>query len=385
MTNATAEAAPSVPSIEHIRAIPKVLLHDHLDGGLRPATIIELAGQIDYELPTTDAEALGAWFVEAASSGSLERYLETFDHTIAVLQTADALERVAHEAVLDLAADGVVYTEQRWAPEQHLRTGLTLQETVEAVGRGLAAGEAEVSAAGGEIIARQLITAMRHADRSSEIADLALANRGKHGVVGFDIAGAEVGFPPANHEEAFTKLSMAFFPVTVHAGEADGLESIGDALHTGRAARLGHGVRLTDDIDGVSEAMRMRSRADLDDLQLGPIAQWVLDRRIALELCPSSNVQTGAATSVRDHAISLFKNLGFAVTVNTDNRLMSGTSMTREMHLLATEADWTIDDLLAVSLTAAWNAFITFEERQQLVERLIVPRVGKMREERQTE
>lgn len=380
MTNATATSSP-VLTIEQIRAIPKVLLHDHLDGGLRPATVLELARQIDYALPATDADALGAWFVEAASSGSLERYLETFDHTIAVLQTAEALQRVAHEAVVDLAADGVVYTEQRWAPEQHLRQGLSLQETVEAVGRGLAAGEAEVSAAGGEIIARQLITAMRHADRSPEIADLALANRGQHGVVGFDIAGAEAGFPPSKHAEAFSKLSSAFFPATIHAGEADGLESIGDALHTGRAARLGHGARLTDDIEGVPEAMRKRSKANLEDLKLGVIAQWVLDRRIALELCPSSNVQTGAAISVRDHPVSLFKNLGFAVTVNTDNRLMSGTSMTREMHLLATEAGWTTDDMLAVTLTAAWNAFITFEERQQLVERLILPRVGKIREE----
>ena len=383
MTNNTVLSDRPAPTFEQIKAIPKVLLHDHLDGGLRPATVIELAAQIGYPLPATDPDLLATWFVEAASSGSLERYLETFDHTIAVLQTAAALERVAREAVVDLASDGVGYTEQRWAPEQHLRDGLTLQEAVEAVGRGLAAGEAQVADGGGEIIARQLITAMRHADRGTEIAELAIANRGQHGVVGFDIAGAELGFPPARHAEAFDRLNAAFFPVTVHAGEADGLESIGDALHTGRAQRLGHGVRLADDIDGVDEAMRKRSKADLDELKIGEMAQWVLDRRIPLELCPSSNVQTGAATSVRDHAISLFKNLGFAVTVNTDNRLMSGTSMSREMHLLATEADWTTDDFLAVTLTAAWNAFIPFEERQRVVERLILPRAGKIREELQ--
>lgn len=375
---------PPIPTFDEIRLLPKVVLHDHLDGGLRPATVLELAEKAGHTLPADDADSLGRWFADAADSGSLPKYLETFDHTTAVMQTAESLERVAREAVIDLAADGAVYTEQRWAPEQHLRGGLTLQAAVEAVGRGLEQGEQAVRDAGGEIMARQLVTAMRHADRSEEIAALTLANRGKHGVVGFDIAGAELGFPPSNHAAAFDTLSKALFPVTIHAGEADGVSSIEDALVTGRALRLGHGARIVEDLGGVEEAMRRRGKADLSEVTVGPVATWVRDRRIALELCPSSNVQTGAATSVRDHPISLLKNLGFAVTVNTDNRLMSATSMSREMHLLATEADWILDDFLAVTLTAAWNAFISFDERQDLVSKLVLPRATVVREERKT-
>lgn len=354
------------PTPELIAALPKVVLHDHLDGGLRPATVLELAAKIGYPLPAQDPQALGEWFVSAADSGSLPRYLETFDHTVAVLQTAEALERVAREAVLDLAADGVVYTEQRWAPEQHLAGTLDLQQAVEAVGRGLAAGEAEAGAQGRRIVARQLVTAMRHADRGVEIAELALANRGRHGVVGFDIAGAELGFPPSRHVDAFDVLSEAFFPVTVHAGEADGVASIADALHAGRALRLGHGVRIIEDVQGED---------------LGLVATWVRDRRVPLEVCPTSNVQTGAATSVAEHPVSRLRDLGFTVTINTDNRLMSGTSMTREMQRLVGEAGWTLDDLLAATLAAAWNAFIPFDQRQDLVAGVIVPAVAALTEE----
>jgi len=372
----------TAPSLDQIRVLPKVVLHDHLDGGLRPQTLLDLAAEIGYTLPASTPEALADWFESTASAGSLERYLETFDHTLAVLQTAEALERVAREAVIDLAADGVVYTEQRWAPEQHLRAGLTLQAAVEAVGRGLAAGEAAVASVGGRIVARQLVTAMRHADRSVEIAELTLANRGRHGVVGFDIAGAEAGFPPARHAAAFDLLQDGLLPATVHAGEADGVASVRSALTDGHAARIGHGARIVEDITGVEEAMRRRGKADLSELVLGPVATWVRDRRIALEMCPLSNVQTGAAPSVRDHQITLLKNLGFSVTVNTDNRLMSRTSMSTEMHRLVTEADWTLDDLLAVTLTAAWNAFLPFDERQELVSQLILPRTAVVKEER---
>lgn len=372
----------TAPSLDQIRALPKVVLHDHLDGGLRPQTLLELADEIGYALPAAAPDALADWFEAAADSGSLVRYLETFDHTIAVMQTAEALERIAREAVVDLAADGVVYAEQRWAPEQHLRNGLTMQDAVEAVGRGLAAGEAEVAASGSRIIARQLITAMRHADRSVEIAELTLANRGKHRVVGFDIAGAELGFPPSKHAAAFELLHDGLFPTTIHAGEADGVDSVRSALTDGFAARIGHGARIIEDIDGVPEAMRRRGKADLDDLTLGPVAAWLRDRRVALELCPLSNVQTGTATSVRDHPITLLKNLGFAVTVNTDNRLMSRTSMSTEMHRLVTDAEWTLDDLLAVTLTAAWNTFMPFSERHDLVAQLILPRTAVVKEER---
>ncbi|WP_024285253.1 adenosine deaminase [Cellulomonas sp. KRMCY2] len=355
---------------EAIAALPKVVLHDHLDGGPRPATIIELAEASGHALPTQDVEELGDWFVAAADSGSLERYLETFDHTIAVMQTADNLSRVARESVLDLAADGVVYAEQRYAPEQHLGGGLSLQDVVDAVQDGLAQGVVEAAENGRSIRVGQIVTAMRHANRGQEIAELALANR-ERGVVGFDIAGAEAGNLPSRHKRAFRTLRQAHFPVTVHAGEAAGLESIAEALHVGGALRLGHGVRIVDDIgfggpvDG--------DPLGIDEAVLGYLAHWVRDQQVPLELCPSSNVQTGVATSVAHHPITALARLGFAVTVNTDNRLMSGTSMSREMQLLVDEAGWTLADLRDAALTAAWNGFIHHDERQALVDEVILP------------
>jgi adenosine deaminase len=349
-----------------IRALPKVVLHDHLDGGLRPATIVELAAGVGHELPTTDPDELGTWFVQAASSGTLELYLETFDHTVAVMQTEEGLRRVARESALDLAADGVVYAEQRYAPEQHLQRGLTLQQVVDAVQAGFAEGVAEAAEQGRTIRIGTLVTAMRHADRGDEIAALALANR-DNGVVGFDIAGAENGFLPSRHASAFRTLREAFFPATVHAGEAAGVESIAEAVHVAGASRLGHGVRIVEDIDILD--------ADGEELQarLGHLAHWVRDHQIPLELCPSSNVQTAAAASIAEHPITLLKELGFAVTVNTDNRLQSGTTLTREMHLLVTEAGWTLDDLRDATLTAAWNTFLHHDEREDLVDQVILP------------
>ncbi|WNB84988.1 adenosine deaminase [Cellulomonas sp. ATA003] len=350
-----------------IRALPKVVLHDHLDGGLRPATIVELAAAIGHTLPATDPAELGAWFLQAASSGTLELYLETFDHTIAVMQTAEGLRRVARESAVDLAADGVVYAEQRYAPEQHLQRGLSLQEVVDAVQAGFAEGVAEAAAAGRTIRIGTLITAMRHADRGDEIAALALANRDR-GVVGFDIAGAEVGFPPSRHASAFQTLREVSFPATVHAGEAAGLESIAEALHVAGATRLGHGVRIADDVEVLPAGDGDGPRA-----RLGHLAHWVRDQQVPLELCPSSNVQTGGAPSIAEHPITLLKELGFAVTVNTDNRLQSGTTLTREMTLLVQEAGWTLDDLRDATVTAAWNAFIHHDEREALVEQVVLP------------
>lgn len=346
-----------------IRSLPKVVLHDHLDGGLRPATILELAAEVGHELPAADAESLATWFEESADSGSLVRYLETFDHTIAVMQTPEALARVAREAVLDLAADGVVYAEQRWAPEQHLQRGMRLQETVDAVRAGLEQGVAEAAASGRTIRVGQLVTAMRHADRWQEIAELAVANRA-NGVVGFDIAGAEDGFPPSRHVEIWRYLAAENFPATIHAGEAAGVGSIAEAVHLGQASRVGHGVRIVED---VARDERSGTAA------LGRLAHWVRDHQIPLELCPSSNVQTGAAASVADHPITFLKELDFAVTLNTDNRLMSRTSMTREMTLLVEQAGWTLDDLADVTLTAAWSAFVHHDERRALVDDVILP------------
>ena len=349
---------------EQIAAMPKVSLHDHLDGALRPATIVELAAEVGYELPTTDPAELGTWFVQAASSGSLERYLETFAHTVAVMQTPEGLRRVAKEAVLDLAADGVVHGELRYAPEQHLQRGLSLQEVVDAVQWGLQDGVAAVADAGRSIRVGTILTAMRHADRGDEIAALSLTNRDR-GVVGFDIAGAEEGFPPSRLASAFATLRDADFPVTIHAGEAAGLDSIAEAVHLGAACRIGHGVRIVDDItfpaDGAGEP------------ELGLLAHWVRDRQIPLEMCPSSNVQTGAARSIAEHPITALKALGFAVTINPDNRLMSGTTLTREMTLLADEAGWTLEELEESMVVAAWNGFLHHDERVDLVDQVLLP------------
>jgi adenosine deaminase len=274
--------------------------------------------------------------------------------------------------VLDLAADGVVYAEQRWAPEQHLRSGLSLQDAVDAVQAGIEQGVAEAAEAGRSIRVGQLVTAMRHADRGQEIAELALANRDR-GVVGFDIAGAEAGFPPSRHKRAFRTLRQANFPVTIHAGEAAGLESIAEALHVGGALRLGHGVRIVDDI--TFGAPTQDDPFGVEDASLGSLAHWVRDQQVPLELSPSSNLQTSAtsATTIAEHPITALAQLGFAVTINTDNRLMSGTSVGREMQLLVEQAGWSLDELRDATLTAAWNGFIHHDERQALVDDVILP------------
>ncbi len=346
------------PSLDEIVKAPKALLHDHLDGGLRPATIVELAVQVGHALPTADPDDLGRWFVQAADSGSLERYLETFTHTVAVMQTVPALHRVAYECAMDLAADGVVYAEVRFAPELHVQAGLTLPEVVEAVLAGFAAGSADAAQAGTPIRVAALLTAMRHAARSMEIAELAVRYRDE-GVVGFDIAGAEAGFPPTRHLDAFEYLQRENSHFTIHAGEGFGLPSIWQAIQWCGADRLGHGVRLVDDVSG--------------DGKLGRLAAYVRDKRIPLELCPSSNVQTGAAPSIAEHPIGLLRDLRFRVTVNTDNRLMSGTSMSREMALLVEAFGYGWHELAWFSVNAMKSAFIPFDERLAVIEEIIKP------------
>ncbi|MCG5440084.1 adenosine deaminase [Micromonospora foliorum] len=348
---------------EDIVKVPKALLHDHLDGGLRPATIVDLAAEVGHELPTTDPEALGRWFADAADSGSLERYLETFAHTVAVMQTAPALRRVARECALDLAADGVVYAEVRFAPEQHLERDLSLDEVVEAVLAGFAEGTAQAVEAGLTIRVGTLLTAMRHAARSQEIAELAVRHRDV-GVVGFDIAGAEAGFPPTRHLDAFEYLQRENFHFTIHAGEAFGLPSIWQAIQWCGADRLGHGVRIVDDV--------------APDGSLGRLAAYVRDKRIPLELCPSSNVQTGAVDSIADHPIGLLRDLRFRVTVNTDNRLMSGTSMSREMSLLVETFGYGWKELQWFTINAMKSAFIPFDERLRIIDDVIKPAYAKL-------
>lgn len=351
----------------NITALPKISLHDHLDGGLRPQTIIELADAINLALPTTEASALGAWFADKSDSGSLVEYLTTFDLTTAVMQTEAGLARIAREFVEDLALDGVIYGEVRWAPEQHLTGGMSLDGVVEAVQAGIEQGIESVRRTGRDIRIGQIVTAMRHADRGLEIAKLAVKHR-NNGVVGFDIAGAEAGFPAVRLKDAFDYLAAHYFPTTVHAGEADGLESIRGALFDGRALRLGHGVRLAEDITVD------RSDDENTYVELGRLSQWVKDREIALELSPSSNLQTGAIAQwgddLIDHPFDLLYQLGFRVTVNTDNRLMSNTSLSRELFLLSETFDYDLTDLEAFQLNAAAATFLPIEDREDLADEI---------------
>jgi len=357
-----------VPS-DLIKRAPKVLLHDHLDGGMRPETIVELAEQSGYAyLPSQDPAVLSAWFREAADSGSLERYLETFAHTVGVTQTAEGLRRVAREASVDLAADSVVYAEVRFAPELHFEQGLNEHQIVEAVLAGLAEGQRLAKAAGNPIRVGLLLTAIRTATHSRRVAELAVEYRDR-GVVGFDIAGAEAGFPPTRHLDAFEYLRRENAHFTIHAGEAFGLPSIWEALQWCGAERLGHGVRIVDDITMGPDG----------EAHLGRLAEFVRDRRIPLEMCPSSNVQTGAAESIEMHPIGLLRRLGFRVTVNTDNRLMSGTSMSKEMELLSEAFGYGLNDLQWFTVNAMKSAFIPFDERLALINERIKPEYDALR------
>ncbi|MGV9820413.1 adenosine deaminase [Nocardia xishanensis] len=355
---------PMPLTLASIRQAPKALLHDHLDGGLRPATVLELAADCGYDdLPATDEAALGDWFRDAADSGSLERYLETFAHTVAVMQTPEGLRRVAKECAEDLAADGVVYAEVRFAPEQHLERGLSLDEVVEHTLAGFREGEAAAAEAGHSIVVTCLLTAMRHAARSREIAELAVRWRDR-GVGGFDIAGAEAGFPPSRHLDAFEYMRANSAHFTIHAGEAFGLPSIHEALAFCGADRLGHGVRITDDI---------HAPGALADAELGLVANYVRDMRIPLELCPSSNVQTGAVPALDKHPFDLLARLRFRVTVNTDNRLMSDTTMSAEMLKLVETFGYGWSDLERFTINAMKSAFIPFPERLRIIDDIIKP------------
>ncbi len=351
------------PTLEQIRRAPKVLLHDHLDGGLRPETVVELAVDNGYTgLPTTDPDELARWFVADTPRRDLVRYLEGFTHTVGVMQTAEALERVALECVEDLAEDGGVYAEVRFAPELHTDKGLGLEEITEAVLEGFADGMAAAAARGRPIVVRALLTAMRTAARSLEIAELAVRHR-DDGVAGFDVAGAEAGYPPTLHLDAFQHVQRENFHATLHAGEAFGLPSIWEALQWCNAERLGHGVRIVDDItvDGGG------------GVALGRLASYVRDRRVPLELCPTSNVHTGVVVSLADHPIGLLRRLSFRVTINTDNRLMSGVTLSSEMQRCAETFGWGWDDLAWLSINAMKSAFYPFDDRLALINGVIKP------------
>lgn len=359
------EGSLSARFVDQIRTAPKVLLHDHLDGSMRPATVIELAREQGYDgLPTEDVDDLAKWFTRGADRRNLELYLETFAHTVGVTQTKDGLTRAAAESAEDMAADGIVYAEVRFAPELHTEQGLTLDEVVEAVLEGFRQGSA-----GRPITVGTLVTAMRTAARSYEIAELALRHR-DGGVVGFDIAGAEAGYPPSRHLDAFQLCMRENLPITIHAGEAFGLPSIAEALNYCGANRLGHGVRIVDDIEVTPDGQAT----------LGRLAAWVRDRRVPLEMCPTSNVNTGAATSIAEHPIGLLRRLRFRVTVNTDNRLMSDVQLSDEFVKLAESFGYGLNDMEWLTLNAMKSAFWPFEQRLKIINEQIKPGYAALRD-----
>jgi adenosine deaminase len=355
---------PAPLTAQNLRRAPKVLLHDHLDGGLRPQTVLELADEAGYrDLPADDAAALGLWFRQAADSGSLVRYLETFAHTVAVMQRPEAVHRVARECALDLAADGVVYAEVRMAPEL-LAEGMAIEAGVEAMLDGYALGSKEASAAGTPITVGTLLCAMRQNDRWDEVAGLVVGYRDA-GVVGFDLAGPEDGFPPDRIPSAIALLDQTGAHRTIHAGEAAGIDSIRAALDGARAERLGHGVRIADEVPA--------------DGELGPVARRVRDEQVPLEVAPSSNVQTGAYPSLAAHPVDRLHRLGFAVTLNTDNRLMSGVSVSGEFTDVAATFGWTWDDVQTVTERALAASFTDDAEKARLLSDVVRPGYAALR------
>ncbi len=358
-------------SLDAIARAPKAMLHDHLDGGLRPATIIDLAAEYGYaDLPTTDLDALSAWFRRGADRKSLELYLETFAHTTGVMQERDAITRVAAECAEDLAADGLVYAEVRMAPELCTNRGLTLDEVQDAILTGFRIGEERAAAAGHPIVMRSIVTAMRQAARSVEVAECAVRWRDA-GVVGFDIAGPEAGYRPTRHLDAFEYVRRENFHITIHAGESFGLPSIWEALQWCGAERLGHGVRIVDDI----------TVRDDGSVELGRLAAFVRDRRVPLEMCPTSNVHTAAAPSIAEHPIDLLRRLRYRVTVNTDNRLMSGVSLSSEFAALDAAFGIGLGEMEWLTINALKSAFAPFDERLRLINEIVKPGYARLRAE----
>lgn len=347
--------------MEQLKALPKVALHEHLDGGLRGETVIDHLADIGHEVPCMDPDTLEEWFFEQSDSGSLPAYLQTFDYTVAAMRNREHLMRVAREAVEDLAADGVVYAELRWAPEQHVTRDFSLTDAIEAARDGIAEGMNAAKAAGTPIVARQILTSMRHGDPTCDIAQLALEFR-DDSVAGFDIAGAEDGFPATRFAKVFEHLRRNNFPYTIHAGEACGPQSIFEAVQLCGTRRVGHGVRIIEDIDFTDGQPK-----------LGRLAQYVLDQQIMLEVCPTSNLQTGVAETMADHPVGTLYDLGFNVSINCDNRLMSGTSMSQEFAHLVEAFGWTTDDFARITRSALQASFLHYDEKRNLLDTLDFP------------
>jgi len=354
-------------SLEFLRSLPKVVLHDHLDGGLRPETVVALAREGGYAgLPSEDPRRLARWFHQGARRGSLTEYLAGFRHTCAVLQSEEALERAAFEMIEDMHADGVVYVETRFAPVFHTERGLHWDEVVSAVLKGLERGRQAYQVGYGLIIC-----AMRDMRLSLEMAELAVDFRNR-GVVGFDLAGEEGGFPPKKHIDAFHYIQRENFNITIHAGEAFGKESIWQAIQWCGAHRIGHATRLVEDI----ALARDRSRRGI---RLGYLAQYVLDKRIPLEICLTSNVDTGAVPSIQEHPFGLLFKEHFRVTLNTDDRLMSNTTMTNEFRIARRVFGLTLDDLEKVTINAMKSAFLPHQQRLSYIYDVIKPGYARAR------
>jgi adenosine deaminase len=356
------------PTRDLVARAPKVLLHEHLDGGLRPATVLELAERAAYtELPEASAARLADWFAAGAARGSLPLYLEGFRHTIALMQTAEALERVAYEFVEDMAKDNVVYAEVRFAPHFHTAGGLGLDGVMTAVLRGLERGEEDFGVHVGVIVcAMRNLSAML----SMQMAELAVAWR-NDGCVGFDLAGEEAGHPAKHHLDAFQLVKRMNFSITIHAGESFGPESIWQALQYCGAHRIGHGTRLVEDLVVYEDKV----------ISLGPLAQYVLDHRIPIEVCLSSNVHTGAAGSLEGHPFPHYFRKGFRVTLNTDNRLMSRTTMTDECMLAVEHFGLSLEELEKLAINGMKSAFAHYDERIRVIFERIKPGYAKLREE----
>ena len=350
----------ALSDLDVARAVPKALLHDHLDGGLRVATIMEIADRIDWTLPRSDADELQAWFTAGAAAKDLLQYLATFEHTLAVMQTEAHIERVAYECAVDLAADGVVYAEVRFAPELHLEQGLSLEAVAAAVTAGFRRGERDAAAAGHTISVFAILCAMRTEQRSMEIAQLVDRMR-EHDdkVVAFDLAGAETGWPPSLHADALAFARERHLNVTIHASEPPDLELIDDALVHG-AHRIGHGVRLQRDI----------TWHDDGSADIGPLARYVLDRQVHLEMAPTCHVQVGAVPSFEEHPIARMLRLGFSVGVNTDNRLMSDVMPSSELLGVSSTFGLSWADVERLVTNAIGSGFAPYEVRRNAVEQV---------------
>lgn len=355
---------------------PKVSLHDHLDGSLRPETLIELAAAARVTLPYDDPETLARWFIGHITEPQVAHWDEKFGLTTAVMQTEESIARVAREWVIEAAADGVVYGEARWAPEKNVLGGLPLRVAVEAVAVGLAEGEESVARAGGRIRARQLLCGMRSSTLSFEIARLTVDTYGEWGgsVAGFDIAGPEDGFPIRAHLDAVHLLEREGVPFTLHTGEADGEHSVWETVHLAHALRLGHGVRIIEDVRldgrplGVRDAVRRVAEAraaGAGELAVGRTAQWVIDRRVPLEVCVSSN-SDGVVDGIANHPVDLLRELGFTLTINPDNRLISMTSLSTEFRRIEQQFGWGVEEFAAAELAAVEATFLSGSEKRAL-------------------